>query len=375
MVRVGWFLAAAVVAAVAVPLRAHDTGQPHGHGEALAAKPLPFQVEHKGPVSKVAPAPAGEPRSGQGYWTFVPARDVLSVPEAARPHLKGAHGTLVVDPDRDIVYWGLENVGWIGFSNRLTQSWIVRGDTVFSRGNLHGADLFRRAGRLPLVAVADNVEGEVYLSDTSFTRAEVLAWPQPGPYQSKGEFHPTDVAFTGGSGLYVTDGYGKAYFMPAQTAPLRYRGRFFGGKGASQTPHGITYDRASRSLLVSARPEGEIRRWSVAGQRWLEIQGLPAGSTVCDVDLWGDYALAPCLNGPEGAPGPIYVVNLKQRAIVSTLRPKVDLGFSEAQHIHDATWYVVGKGRKREVYVLFTNWNPGGVGALKLVAADSGASR
>jgi hypothetical protein len=54
---------------------------------------------------------------------------------------------------------------------------------------------------------------------------------------------------------------------------------------------------------------------------------------------------------------------------VSILRPKVDLGFSEAQHIHDACWYVSGKGRQRELYVLFTNWNPGGVGALKLVGA------
>jgi hypothetical protein len=28
---------------------------------------------------------------------------------------------------------------------------------------------------------------------------------------------------------------------------------------------------------------------------------------------------------------------------------------------------VTGKGSKREVYILYTNWNPGGVGALKLV--------
>jgi hypothetical protein len=73
------------------------------------------------------------------------------------------------------------------------------------------------------------------------------------------------------------------------------------------------------------------------------------------------------LNGPDQAPGPIYIVNLKRRAVVSTLRPKTDLGFSEAQHIHDAAWYEVGKGRDREVYVLFTSWNPGGIGAMRLV--------
>jgi hypothetical protein len=37
-----------------------------------------------------------------------------------------------------------------------------------------------------------------------------------------------------------------------------------------------------------------------------------------------------------------------------------DLGYTDAQHIHDAAWYVTGKGRDQEVYLLFTNWNPGG---------------
>ena len=56
-------------------------------------------------------------------------------------------------------------------------------------------------------------------------------------------------------------------------------------------------------------------------------------------------------------------------AIVSTIKPKEDLGYSDAQHIHDAAWYVTGKGGKQEVYIVFTNWNPGGIGALKLVNA------
>lgn len=373
-----WICLAAVLATAGIWTttgRAHDTGGAHHHATSVTPVPLPFHVEQKSPLARVAPAPVGARQSGQGVWTFVAAPDLMPIPEQARAALRGAHGTLVIDGDRDQVFWGLENVGWIGFSDRLTRSRLVVGDPVFARGNLHGADLLKRKGRLPLVAVADNVEGEVYLSDTSFQRAEVLSWPQTGPYQSKGDYHPTDVTFTGRRELYVTDGYGKAYFMPVAMDPLRYHGSWLGGKTASQTPHGITYDPKDKSLLVSTRPEGQIKRWSPTNGKWLEIQGLPAGSTVCDVDLWGDYALAPCLNGPEGAPGPIYIVNLKRRAIVSTIRPKVDLGFADAQHIHDAAWYVVGKGRKREVYVLFTNWNPGGVGALKLVAADSSALR
>ena len=95
--------------------------------------------------------------------------------------------------------------------------------------------------------------------------------------------------------------------------------------------------------------------------------GLPAGTLLCDIDLWGDYALAACLDGANKTPGPLYIINLKKRAIVSTIKPKEDLGYTDAQHMHDAAWYVTGKGKDQEVYLLFTNWNPGGIGALRLV--------
>jgi len=77
--------------------------------------------------------------------------------------------------------------------------------------------------------------------------------------------------------------------------------------------------------------------------------------------------LAACLDGPNKTPGPLYIINLKMRAIVSTIKPKEELGYEDAQHLHDAAWYVTGKGKDQEVYILFTNWNPGGIGALRLV--------
>lgn len=370
----GWKVDAAsawVAASLAGAACAHEVGG-HAH-DAPAATPLPVVVERKGPVK--APTPShgnGAQVTGQGFWRFAAAPSaLLPLPEETRPFLKGAHGTLVVDAPRDTVYWGLENVGWVAFGERLTKSSVVRGDPAFAKGNLHGADLMPRRGRLPLVAVADNVEGEVYLSDTAFQRADKLCVPNGEPYADRKGFAPTDTAFTSAGEVYVTDGYGRACFMPASVDPFAYRGVLHGGKAISQTPHGITYDPRDRSLLVSARPEAQVKRWSPKSGHWLEVQGLPAGSTVCDVDLWGDYALAPCLDGPGGSPGPIYIINLRTRAIVSTLRPKADLGFSEAQHIHDACWYFVGKGRHREVYVLFTHWNPGGIGALKLAATES----
>ena len=346
----------------------HDDVYTHFHPNNEPATMLKIEPEKKGPF-KVSESVTTLKTSGQDYWTFAAANNLVPVPAEAVSRLKGAHGTIIVDSERDIVYWGLQDVGWIGFSNKLSASWVVQGDTNFVHGNLHGADLLPRRGKLPLVAVADNVDGEVYVSDTTFQHAEVLDWPQNGPYTKKQEFHATDVTFGRKGEMFVTDGYGKAFFMPADTDPVKYRGIFIGGKDFSKTPHGITYDRDNKTMLVAARPEGQIKQWKVASNTWGETLGLPAGSTVCDVDLFGDYALAPCLDGPNKTPGPIYIVNVKTKKIVSIIRPKEDLGYTEAQHIHDAAWYVTGRGAKTEVYIVFTNWNPGGVGALKLVKA------
>ncbi len=349
---------------------AHDLPGGAAHEpDATNAIALPFVVEKRGPVrapKSVQLAP-GTPVSGHGFWKFIAARGLTPVPPAALPKLVGAHGTIIVDHSTDIVYWGLQGVGWIGFSNRLQASWIVAGDGAFTNGNLHGADLWPRKNNLPLIAAADNEAGKIYLTDTSFQHAEVLPVPAGLPYVDGKDFNPTDVAFANSDELWITDGYGKAWFTSADVAPLKYRGKFFGGKIFSKTPHGITLDPHDHSLLVSARPEGQIKRFDPVHEHVREILGLPVGSTVCDVDLWGDYALAPCLDGPNKTPGPIYIINLKTRAIVAALKPKEDLGYTDAQHIHDAAWYVTGSGRDREVYIVFTNWNPGGVGALKLV--------
>jgi len=258
-------------------------------------------------------------------------------------------------------------VGWIAFTEGLSKSAVVAQDAVFKSGNLHGADILLRRGKAPLVAVADNVRGRVYLSDTTFQHPEILGIPNLEPYADGKGYAPTDVAFEGAERVWITDGYGKGWFMPAGVEKFRFEGQAFGGKTFSATPHGITYEPHTHSLIIAARPEGLLKTWDPKHPHLISVDALPAGSTVCDVALWDDYALAPCLDGANKSAGPIYLVNLKKKAVVATLKPKADLGYEDAQHIHDACWYFTGTGRHREVFVIFTNWNPGGVGALKLV--------
>jgi hypothetical protein len=71
--------------------------------------------------------------------------------------------------------------------------------------------------------------------------------------------------------------------------------------------------------------------------------------------------------GPVKAPGPLMIVNLKKKTIASIIKPKEELGYEFADHMHDAVWYFHHNERQTEVYLLFTAWNPGGIGALKLV--------
>ncbi len=336
-----------------------------------APRRLPIEPETKNPNK---PAPRLTDKSvkttGQGFWKFVADTSLMPIPDEIKGQTKPAHGTVMVDAERDIVYWGLKGVGWVGFSNGLTKSWVVKGDPAFARGNIHGAELFQRKGKLPLVVAADNEEGEVYLSDTTFQHAEKLVCPQISQYKKKEEFHPTDATFISENEIIITDGYGKAFFMKATASPFKYTGEIFGGKEFSKTPHGVTYNPREKVLIIAARPEAEIMRYDVARKQWLETYALPRGSTVCNIGIGGDYLLAPCLTGEKGSNGPIYIVNLKTKKLVSTLRPHDDLALAEVLHLHDAQWYWLKTGKTKQLCIIYTNWNPGGVGVLKLVSTE-----
>ena len=346
---------------------AHDTGAPHGD-TSPTAQPWPFKSESKGPVKAPAPLKGKVPVSGQGFWKFIAVTNAVPVPPAALTNLIRAHGTVIFDAEHDTVYWGMKKVGWVGFSNQLRDSWIVKGDDAFAHNNLHGADILPRKGQRPLIAAADDEGCKVYLTDTTFLNSKILTRPTEGSFaRTNVPYRPTDVAFVNAKQIFITDGYGSGQFMSATTEPFAYEPGIYGGHDFSKTPHGITFDPHDKNLLLSARPEGQLKQWSIKEKKVLSVHALPPGTLLCDVDLWGDYALAACLDAPNGAPGPLMIVNLKTQTVVSTIKPKEELGYAFADHMHDACWYFHKEGRKTEVYIVFTAWNPGGIGALKLV--------
>src|SRR5436305_6749345 len=106
---------ASVIASIAAVFTAaaHDVDFKHLHGATNPATPLKIAAEASGPVKAPAPLKETIATSGQGFWKFAAMKDLMPTPEETKPFLKGAHGTIIVDGERDVVYWGLEKVGWV----------------------------------------------------------------------------------------------------------------------------------------------------------------------------------------------------------------------------------------------------------------------
>ena len=69
------------------------------------------------------------------------------------------------------------------------------------------------------------------------------------------------------------------------------------------------------------------------------------------------------LDPQEGRAAPIYILDAATYEVVSTIRPKEDLGIELADHIHNTVWYEHDGTR----YLICQAWNPGYYFVLELV--------
>ena len=87
---------------------------------------------------------------------------------------------------------------------------------------------------------------------------------------------------------------------------------------------------------------------------------IPDGSRPCGIDYkqingtW--YAVVGSLDDPEeGRPAPIYILDASTYRVVSTIRPKEELGVELADHIHNAVWHEING----KIFLICQAWNPG----------------
>jgi len=79
-------------------------------------------------------------------------------------------------------------------------------------------------------------------------------------------------------------------------------------------------------------------------------------------DRW--YAVIGCLRDPEpGRPAPIYIIDAETYELLSTIRPKEELGIELAQHLHNVVFHV----HEGQLYLVCQAWNPGHYFVLQAV--------
>ena len=301
--------------------------------------------------------------SGSGKWAFRVASE-YRLPAKAQERINSAHGGFAVDPKTKDLYFGLKGVGVVRLGPQPGDSEIINGFPELANGNLHNVTLFYHQGK-PILSCPDNETGHVYLLDLEEETLRTLDRPEVNQYyQDGGSFNPTDTEFAK-STLYVTDGYSAGNFV-LMANPFRpaWHDGFFGGKGAKHgrfgTCHGVTHNREAGTIAIADRPHSRIERFNFK-HKYLESVTLPEGSWPCDVDFLDGRMVVGCLFGPEkSTPAPIYIMD-RGGKVISTIRPKKDLGFDKAKHIHNATWWVVPSknGDSKKVMIAVTAWNPG----------------
>jgi hypothetical protein len=191
-----------------------------------------------------------------------------------------------------------------------------------------------------------------------------LTRPEYEEYQAADvTFKPTDTVMVGEQ-LVVADGYGANYISTADLHTHQWVSHF-GGKttdpdhhGRFGTAHGINLTPQHTHLAIADRPHSRIAITTPQGD-WVGSHGLPAGSRPCGIDFteWQgqSYAVIGSLDDPEkGRPAPIYILDADYH-LISTIRPKEDLGIEQADHIHNTIWYQYNG----KLYLICQAWNPG----------------
>lgn len=309
--------------------------------------------------------------TGSGEFRFIYRPDLSKLPPHISEGLIRAHGGFAKASTGE-VYFGLEGTGVVRLSPDLREKKLVSHADEIRQGGMHNTTYLEHDGGW--LVLPDPTKGRIHLLRPDNSEIKTIGRPAINQYyaDSSNSFAPTDVEFDKRGHLFVCDGYSAGkYVLRINLDTLDYESDYFGGPsndteqvpGKFSTNHGITLDSHSHTFLVADRESHWVQEFSSSGEF---IDGIDMhGAMVCDVDFvdWQDKRLmiAGCLKGAEATPGVVHL--LINRKIVSTLRPKRDLGLEQFHHIHSATGTIVD-GR---LFVLCYGWNPGCYAVLQHV--------
>ena len=304
--------------------------------------------------------------SGQGAWVFADQPDLRTLPPLALEYEVKLHGGFAVDtrPGHGQIYFGMPGCGIMRVDPDLRRQDIIALPDGLRPLNFHSTRLGQIDGHWRLILPANNDEKVVILTLDGAIDF-VLRKPVFEEYQAAGApYKPTDTALVGDA-LYVADGYGSNYVSSANATTRAWTG-IFGGKtenpvedGRFATAHGLNFNPVHHHLDIADRPHARLQTHGLDG-RFLASHRLPAGAFVCGINylehLGRWYGVIACLRDPiPDRPAPIYIIDAETYELLSTIRPKEELGIDLAQHLHNVVFHV----HNGQIFLVCQAWNPG----------------
>lgn len=313
--------------------------------------------------------------SGSRPFAFALCDDLYTLPESVRSSEVRLHGGFAVDqrPGHGQIYYGMPGCGILRISADLTSQELLDLPSDLREVNFHSTKIGGSADAPRLYLPANN-DGFVAVMTLDGQVEYTLSRPEFAEYAAaETPYKPTDTVPLGDS-LLVADGYGANFIS---TADLHSHGwtHIFGGKttdptenGKFGTAHGFNLTPDGGALAIADRLNSRIQIHSHDGH-FHASHPMPANSRPCGINFvqWQGhpYAVVGSLDDPEKEkrPAPIYILDGITYEVVSTVRPKEELGVALADHLHNVIFHI-HNGR---LFLVCQAWNPGHYFVLEMV--------
>lgn len=262
-----------------------------------------------------------------------------------RKILDCAHGGFAFDhrKGKGEVYWFLQGAGAMRVHTDRSKIELLETDPKMLRFNMHNATFFEHNGE-GRIAWPANSGASVFITDTDGKLVHTIGKPTMKPYSDGAGYAPTDTAYLDGK-LWVTDGYASKFVMSYDLDKKEWTGTIFGGRSKKAEPgkfgtnHGITIHKGM--IYVAGRYFARIHSYK-PDTEFVSMFPLPDGSKPCDFEFFRQngklYGVAASLNRANGSKdkgAAIYIVDMETLKIVSTIKPKDELGLERFTHLHN----------------------------------------
>lgn len=306
-------------------------------------------------------------RCGDAPFEFVLRNDLHTLPEQAGEYEVKLHGGFATDKREGFrqIYYGMPGLGIMRISSDLKKQELIPIPERLKAMNFHSTKIGSIRGAQRLFLPADN-DALVAVLTLDGGLDFLLTRPEFEQYQAEEViFAPTDTALVE-QRLFVADGYGANYITAADVNSKQWVG-IFGGKtedatenGKFATAHGLNLaHNHDQRLVIADRPSSRLQVHGLQGE-YVSTHRLPEGSWPCGIDFiqWDGSWLAvvgSLVDPVKDRPAPIYILDADSFAVISTIRPKEELGIELAQHLHNVIWHK----HNGQLFLVCQSWNPG----------------